>query len=78
MSLNSNFHLRCRKCAFVVHDQYFLDKIRFTPGVCPNCGGLVDVCVAYQDTPASGYHLGVDPGDSRTYRRVVPNVEVAP
>jgi len=49
VSLNSTYHLVCgnQQCSFRVHDRYFEDKRQFAPGVCPNCGGVIEVHVAY-------------------------------
>lgn len=37
------------RCAFRADERYFIDKPRFHPGVCPNCGGPVDIVEAYTD-----------------------------
>jgi len=35
----STVHIICgNECGFVVHERYFEEKNRFTPGICPNCG----------------------------------------
>jgi len=40
-------HVRCMSCAFVVNDAYFAKKTRFTAGLCPNCGSLVEIYEPY-------------------------------
>lgn len=71
MSLNSEHHLRCFGCSFRVHDRYFTDKLRFVPGVCPNCGGQVHVVDPFTDDRSRTHMLDIAEG-SRTYRRVIP------
>lgn len=71
MSLNTMYHLVCSNptCSFRVHDRYFQDKIRFEPGICPNCNGVVRVHIAYGALdPAMG--IGIDPSQSG-FRSVV-------
>jgi len=42
------------KCAFRADERYFIDKTRFNPGVCPNCGGPVAIVTAYTDNVIRG------------------------
>jgi len=74
MGLNSNHHIRClrQNCGFVVHDRYFADKPRFTPGICPACGGNLHVVDPFTETKSTTHRLGVDPSVSREYGHVVP------
>lgn len=78
MALNSNHHIRCvsTTCAFVVHDRYFADKQRFTPGICPNCGSPVEVVDPFTTRVSRTHHLGINPNEAGSYRRVVPNEAV--
>lgn len=58
----SKYHLRCLKCAFRVHDTYFIEKKdRFAPGICPNCGSPIYVVDPYTDDPVPGAKLETDP-----------------
>lgn len=71
-SLDSDNHIRCTRggCGFVVGDTYFTEKTRFTPGICPNCGGVVEVVVPFTTTRSLTHRLQVDPRE-RSFRRVV-------
>ncbi len=31
------------RCGFRVHQRYFIEKTRFSPGICPRCGNPVKV-----------------------------------
>ena len=57
-------------CGFRALAEYFILKQRFMAGVCPRCGGPVQVVVAYTETPAP-WRIETDPG-SREYRSLVP------
>jgi len=74
MALNTQYHLRCQTCAFVVHDQYFIDKKNFQPGICPNDGGVVQVVQPFTNTWVPGASLMADP-ESHAFGHVV--IEVA-
>jgi len=37
------------RCAFRADERYFIDKPRFAPGICPNCGGPIDIVHAFTD-----------------------------
>lgn len=71
MSLNTMYHLVCSNnlCSFRVHDRYFQDKSRFEPGICPNCGGVVQVHVAYGPVDPD-MTIGIDPSQPG-YRSVI-------
>lgn len=71
MVLASANHIRCQSCSFVVHDQYFQDKNRFQPGVCPHDGGVLFVVEPFTNDRVSK-HIDIDP-QSQTYRRVIDN-----
>ena len=57
------------RCGFRVDAGYFERKVRFIPGVCPNCGGPVALVQAYTDQIVNSAALGRDPYD-RSYRKV--------
>ena len=42
---------RVPSCGFRAHDGYFYEKKRFMAGVCPRCGGPVQVVEAFTDIP---------------------------
>lgn len=73
MALSMQNHLRCARadCGFVVHDRYFNDKARFSPGICPACGGVVNVVDAFTTRISTTHRLEVDPRQEE-YRSVVP------
>ena len=66
MALDSLHHLVCRNrdCAFRVHDRYFELKKRFAAGICPNCGGPVDVCEPFSNDVAPDWQIATDPDQS--------------
>jgi len=72
-TLDSDHHIRCSAptCGFVVGDSYFSEKHRFVPGICPRCGGVVEVVEPYTTTKSRTHTLQVDPRD-RSFRRVIP------
>lgn len=71
-SLDSDHHIRCTnpQCGFVVGDTYFTEKTRFVPGICPNCGGVVQVVDPFTTTKSFTHALQVDPRD-KSFRRVI-------
>jgi len=72
MALDSDHHIRCTRdtCGFVVHDRYFAEKQRFTPGICPNCGGVLMVTDPFSMTKSLTHKLQTDPRVV-SFRRVV-------
>jgi len=70
-TLDSDHHIRCTRptCGFVVGDSYFAEKPRFSPGICPACGGVVEVVLPYTTTRSLTHALQNDPRE-RGYRRV--------
>lgn len=76
-TLDSDHHIRCLRetCAFVVGDTYFVEKTRFSPGICPACGGVLAVVDPYTMDVSTTHRLQVDPR-ARSYRRVVEIEEV--
>lgn len=74
MALLSRYHLRCRTCAFLVHDQYFADKKRFQAGICPNDAGVVEVVQPFTSTVVRGVHVETNP-ESNRYGHVVEEAE---
>ena len=73
MALSMVNQLRCSNlnCGFVVHDRYFSDKTRFAPGICPSCGGVINVVDAFTTRISVTHRLQVDPREAE-YRGVVP------
>jgi len=65
---DSQHHLVCQRgvrlgtCGFRVHDQYYRDKSRFTPGICPNCGGVVVACSPWDDMPDASVRISGSSG----------------
>lgn len=57
-------------CGFRVHERYFLDKVQFTPGICPVDNGPLKVVDDATDQGVTGAAIDVDPSSS-TFRRVV-------
>jgi len=79
-TLDSDHHIRCTRptCGFVVGDTYFIEKTRFAPGICPNCGGVLHVVDPYTERRSATHVLQVDPR-ARSFRRVIDNTaEVTP
>jgi len=76
MALDSDHHIRCTRetCAFVVHDRYFADKVKFTPGICPNCGGVLKVTDPFVMEESLTHVLQTNPR-KRSFRRVVTIAE---
>lgn len=71
-SLDSDHHIRCTSgtCGFVVGDTYFTEKRRFVPGICPRCGGVVEVVDPFTTTKSLTHALQVDPRD-KSFGRVI-------
>lgn len=71
-SLDGDHHIRCASptCGFVVGETYFTEKTRFTPGICPRCGGVVQVVNPYTTQLSATHILQIDPRE-RAYGRVV-------
>jgi len=59
-----------RLCGFRVHDRYWLDNPHFTPAICPNDGGPIQIVADYTDEPITDMAVDVDPG-SATFRRLI-------
>jgi len=57
-------------CSFRVHDRYFRDKARFTPGICPVDGGPIRVVTDHTDQQILNKKIDIDPS-SDNYRLVV-------
>lgn len=57
-------------CGFRADTGYFVRKLRFTPGVCPRCGGAIVVVAAYSDSVVAYLGVQTDP-DKSQYREVV-------
>lgn len=70
-SLDSDHHIRCTNpmCGFVVGDTYFSEKPKFAPGICPVCGGVVEIVEPYTSTKSLTHTLQINPRE-RGYRRV--------
>lgn len=57
-------------CSFRVHDRYFRDKARFTPGICPVDGGPLRIVTDHTDQAILNKKIEIDPS-SDNYRLVV-------
>lgn len=60
VSLETAAHwLRCANplCGFLAAGDYFEEKTRFTPGVCPRCSGRVVVVAPFTQDPVPGASL---------------------
>ena len=54
------FHIICGaspRCGFRVHQDYFREKTRFMPGICPSCGGPIRIVDAYTERVAVGMSM---------------------
>jgi hypothetical protein len=51
-------------CGFRVHDRYYADKSRFTPGYCARCGGLTAIVEA-RTSNVSESHIMTASGEIR-------------
>jgi len=50
---------RTPKCGFRAYEEYFVDKKRFSPGICPNCGGPISVVEKGTDNIQSNLHVAM-------------------
>ncbi len=62
---------RTATCTFRVHADYFKDKVRFTAGICPNCGGPVHVVEEGTDNHIEGYTFVKERG-LHNYGAIIP------
>jgi len=57
------YHIICGalvNCGFRVHDQYFRQKPRFAPGVCPRCNGPIKIVEAYTENVVAGARMSLE------------------
>lgn len=50
---------RVPKCSFRAEDRYFIEKTRFAPGICPNCGGPINIVRAFTDDVIAGLRMAL-------------------
>ena len=60
----SKHHLICTnpQCGFRVHENYFEEKTRFVPGICPRCAGAIMVVAAFTSIKAEKAVLDLETG----------------
>lgn len=56
------YHIICGariSCGFRVGPDYFRDKTRFAPGICPRCNGPINIVDAYTEDIAAGVTMSL-------------------
>tara|TARA_Y100000310_G_scaffold293381_1_gene322929 strand:+ start:666 stop:869 length:204 start_codon:yes stop_codon:yes gene_type:complete len=53
---------RVPNCGFRVHDRYYEQKVRFTPGVCARCNGPLNIVADHTDETIQGVTMNMETG----------------
>lgn len=65
-------------CGFRVHDRYFEQKKRFSPGLCPRCNSPISIVKPFTDTVVVGARMVTDPHASNAGEIITKEVASAP
>jgi len=55
---------RTPNCGFRVHSRYYIEKQRFSPGICARCNGPIKIVEDHSDVAVGGVYMSTDPKES--------------